>query len=189
MRDNREVRRIVVLGNSGSGKTTVARRVAATLGLPHLELDWVMHREGWDSGRGEKFLEEVSEFAAGERWVIDGNYTSHGVREAVWPRADTVVWLDMPLWRVMPRVVLRTLRRVVTRERLWGGPTEPWTNLYSLDPYQNIILWAWTRHRHTRQKYEVDRAGGAWDHAKVHRLRSPAQVREFLSSLAIDAGR
>lgn len=178
-----QVRRVVVVGSSGSGKTTVAEQIAKALDLPRLEMDSVMHRRGWDSAAGPQFRNEVADFAKRDAWVIDGNYTSQGVREIVWPRADTVVWLDLPRWRVMIRVVFRTLRRVITRERLWGGLTEPWTNLYSLDPYQNIIVWSWTRHRHVREKYQTDLARGAWDHAAVHRLRSPAEVKEFLASL------
>lgn len=177
------MRRVVVVGNSGSGKSTVATVISENLGLPLLELDSVMHREGWDSASGERFLDEVTDFARRGAWVIDGNYTSQGTRDAVWPRADAVVWLDLPRWRIVPRVVLRTLRRLVTRERLWDGPTEPWTNLYSLDPYQNIIVWAWTRHGETRSKFEHALAEGSWDHAVVHRLRSPGEVKEFLSSL------
>lgn len=171
------------MGNSGSGKTTVANAIAGALDLPRLEMDWVMHRGGWDSGRGEQFRQEVAQFAKGDGWVIDGNYTSHGTREEVWPRADTVVWLDIPRWRVVPRVVLRTLRRVVRRETLWGGQREPWTNLYSLDPYQNIAVWAWTQHRYVREKFERALAEGSWDHATLFRLRSPSDVDEFLAML------
>lgn len=188
MRENRAMRRVVVVGNSGSGKTTVARAIAETLDLPDLELDSVMHGGGWDSGRGDRFQEEIAGFAEGERWVIDGNYSSHGTRQVVWPRADTVVWLDIARWRVMPRVMLRTLRRVITRERLWGGPTEPWTKLYSFDPYQNIVVWSWTRHAHVREKYQQDLTEGSWSHTVVYRLRSPAEVRRFLASLREDAG-
>lgn len=180
---------MIVLGNSGSGKSTVAKDIARILDLPRLELDSVMHRGGWDSGRGAGFREEVAEFARGENWVIDGNYTSEGTREVVWTRAEVVVWLDLPRWRIMPRVVLRTLRRIITRERLWGGPREPWTNLYSRDRYRNIILWSWTNHGHVREKFEHELAEGEWDNAEVHRLRSPSEVREFLSSLAADAWR
>ena len=52
----------------------------------------------------------------------------------MWPRADTVVWLDLPRSQVMRQIVSRTFRRVLTREELWNGNREPVEN-----------LWAWTR--------------------------------------------
>lgn len=177
------INRIIVVGNSGSGKTTVALAIASALGLPYLEMDSVRHRDGWDSVEGDEFSGIVSRFAQQDRWVIDGNYTSLGTRDVLWPRADTIVWLDLPRWRIMPRVVLRTLRRIVTREVLWDGPREPWTNLYSLDPYRNIVVWAWTRYRHVREKFELAIEEGAWDQATLFRLRTPAEVRAFLAEL------
>lgn len=173
----------MVVGSSGSGKTTVARRLAVNLGLPLLEMDSVFHRGGWEQQKGDQFRGEITDFAAGSAWIIDGNYTSQGARESVWPQADTFVWLDLPRRVIMARVVSRTLRRVVTREDLWDGVKEPWTNLYSLDPERNIIVWAWTRFEHTRAKYEAAVASGEWDHAGVHRLRSVDEVRRFLDSV------
>ncbi|HJQ76793.1 MAG TPA: adenylate kinase [Acidimicrobiia bacterium] len=175
--------RIVVVGGSGSGKTTLAHAIASILDLPHLELDSVRHRDGWDSVGGEEFSTIVSGFASQDRWVIDGAYTSLGTREAVWPRADTVVWLDPPRWRAMVRVIRRTLKRMITRERLWGSVTEPWANLYKRDPMQNIIVWTWTRHSSTRAKFEEALADGVWSHATVHRLKSPSEVRRLLHAL------
>lgn len=178
------MKRVVVIGSSGSGKTTLARDLARRIDAPHIELDSIFHREGWDSTPDDEFVAEVMARTGAERWVVDGNYTSHGVMEAVWPRADTVVWLDLPRYVVMRRVVGRTLRRVITREKLWGKVKEPWTNLYSLDPYKNIIVWAWSRYDHTREKYEVCASGGTWSHARVHRLRTKSEVRRFLDSPA-----
>ena len=164
---------MAVVGSSGSGKTTLARTLAERLGTTHIELDSIFHREGWDQTPDEVFIAEVRYRTTGESWVVDGNYTSHGVMDAVWPRCDTIVWLDPSKRTVMRRVVGRTLRRVVTREKLWGVVTEPWTNLYSLDPYKNIIVWSWTRFGHTRVKYERHIQDGTRNHADVHRLRSP----------------
>jgi adenylate kinase family enzyme len=175
--------RIVVVGNSGSGKTMVARAIADSLDLPHLEMDSVRHRDGWDSVDGDEFSAIVSSFAQRDRWVVDGNYTSLGTREALWPHADTFVWLDLPKRVVMTRVIGRTLRRTLNREELWGGIREPLSNLYKIDPHQNIIVWAWTRHAPTRAKFEAAMAEGSWEHATVHRLRSRADVRQFLASL------
>jgi adenylate kinase family enzyme len=181
--------RLVVVGSSGSGKTTVARALADLLGHPLLEMDSVRHRDGWDSVGGEEFSAIVSEFARQDRWVIDGNYTSLGTRDVVWPRADTVVWLDVPKRVVMTRVIWRTLRRMLTRERLWGGLREPLSNLYKRDPYQNIVVWAWTRFEGVRAKYETAMTDGSWRHATVHRLRTPGEVSRFLAGLADRSGR
>ena len=174
------MQRISVIGSSGSGKTTFARDLAHLLDLPRLELDSVMHQPGWTPKPDHEFQAEVGDFVAGDGWVVDGNYTSHGVARIVWPRADTIVWLDPSRAVVMRRVVWRTLRRVATREELWNGNREPWTNLYSRDPYKNIIVWAWTRFEHVRQKYEGMLSDGSWDHLDVVRLRTAREARAFL---------
>lgn len=160
----------------------MARAVAESLGLPYLELDCVFHLQGWRPKDDEAFRAEVAAFVAGDRWVVDGNYTSHGVAQLVWPRADAIVWLDPPLRTVMRRVVSRTLRRVFTREELWNGNREPWTNLYSPNPEKNIILWAATRHAPTRRKYAEMLTDGTWGHLTVFRLRTPGDVRAFLAN-------
>lgn len=176
--------RVVVVGSSGSGKTFVAQRLSTILGVPCLELDSVFHRGGWSSTPDDQFQQEVEAFAEAPRWVVDGNYTSHGTREVLWPLADTFVWLDPPKRTVMRRVIKRTLKRVATREELWDGVTEPWTNLYSLDPHKNIIVWAWTRFEHTRSKLQLAMTDGTWAHAEVHRLRTARKTDRFLLSIA-----
>jgi len=178
-----EMNRIVVIGSSGSGKTTFARKIAAILDLPHLEMDAVFHKYGFADEAHDEFLPTLKDFTSGDRWVVDGNYTSHGTGEVVWPRADTIIWLDPPRGLAMSRVVRRTLRRVILREELWPGVKEPFSNLYSLDPYQNIMVWTWTRHHQVREKYETAMTEGSWDHVTVRRLRSAGEVRAFLDSI------
>lgn len=174
--------RVVVVGTSGSGKTAFARKLAGELALPHLELDSIFHRGGWSATPDDEFREEVGRFAAQPMWVVDGNYTSHGTREALWPRADTFVWLDPPRDVVISRVVRRTLRRVVTRQKLWSSVTEPWSNLFSLDPGRNIVLWAWTTFERNREKFARCTEDGSWSHASVHHLTTARAADRFLSS-------
>jgi len=173
--------RISVIGSSGSGKTTTAQRLGAALAIPILELDSVMHQPGWTPVDNPLFRTRVEEFTRQPRWVVDGNYTSHGIADIVWPRADTIVWVDPPRRVVMRQVVGRTLRRAVTREELWNGNREGWHNLVDPRPEQNIILWAWTRFSHTRAKYERHLAAGTWAHAAVVRLRKRRDLDEFLA--------
>lgn len=175
--------RVVVVGSSGSGKTTVARRIAENLDIPHLEMDAVFHRDGLADEAHDEFVPILDEFTDGDRWVVDGNYASHGASKVVWPKADTIIWLDPPRKTAMARVIRRTLRRAVLREELWNGVREPFSNLYNPDPLKNIIVWTWTRHPLVRERYETAITDGIWDHATVHRLRSPDEVERFLSSI------
>jgi adenylate kinase family enzyme len=177
------MKRVVVVGGSGSGKTSFARELASRLGLRHLEMDSVFHQHGWADDAPPEFLPTLDRFTAGDGWVVDGNYAGHGMRDVVWPRADTIVWLDVPRWTAMTRVVRRTLGRIFTREKLWGAVREPFTNLYSLDPSRNIMVWTWSRHQQTRETFEEALADGDWSHATVHRLRTSAEVSRFLDSL------
>ena len=66
------------------------------------------------------------------------------VRDIVWQKADTVVWFDLPYAIVLGRTIRRTVRRTITREELWNGNKEPFSNLWSLNPEKSIIAWAAT---------------------------------------------
>jgi adenylate kinase family enzyme len=175
------MRRVCVIGNSASGKSTLAQAVAAKLELPYLELDSVYQGPEW-TPRPE-FRDEVKAFVSGDRWVVDGNYTTAGTTEIVWPRADTLVWLDPPRRVVMSRVIRRTGKRLLTREVLWSGNRERLSNLVRADPEENIVLWAWTRHNQVRSEYEQHLTDGTWEHLDVYRLRDRDAVKRFLAAL------
>lgn len=149
-----------------------------------LELDSVHHRDGWTTVKGDEFREAMRDFAVGPSWVIDGNYASHGAREEIWPRADTIVWMDPPRRVAVSRVVKRTLKRVITREELWNGVTEPWTNLYSPDPDKNIVVWTWSRFDTYRERYTALFAGGSLDHANTYRIRGTGSEIAFWADVA-----
>jgi adenylate kinase family enzyme len=172
------VLRISVVGNSGSGKTTIARKLAAALDAPHLELDAVFHQPGWVPLAEAEFRGRVAEFVTAPRWVTDGNYSA--VRDLVWARADTVVWLDPPRYRVMRQIIWRSLRRAALRIELWNGNRERWGNLLTADPQESVIAWAWTSHHKNRQRYERAMADPANAHLTFIRLRTPGDAAALI---------
>ncbi len=174
--------RIAIVGNSGSGKTSLARQVTSTLGGVHVELDSIHHLEDWTPIDRDEMRRVVSEQIAAELWVVDGNYGSF-VQDLVFARADTVVWLDLPRRVVMPRIVRRTLGRTMSRRELWNGNRERFRNLFETDPRENIILWAWTQDRQYREQYEQAMADPANAHLQWFRLRSPREVSTWLEGL------
>src|SRR5438309_8401755 len=114
--------RLVVVGCSGSGKTTMAKALARALGLPHVELDGLNWQPGWRDLAAhdpDAFFGRVAEAAAGDAWVMDGNYTK--AREAHWSRATAFVWMDPPRGTVMRQVIWRSFSRAVSKRELWPG--------------------------------------------------------------------
>jgi len=178
-----EMHRIAVVGNSGSGKSTLALRMAKKLEYPFLELDSIYHQPGWEPLPEDELRARVADFALQQEWIIDGNYSV--VRDLIWPAADTLVWLDLPRRVVMKRVLLRTLKRGVTREELWNGNREPLSNFISFDPETNVVAWAWTRHDSVREKYESALARSEAVHLKTYRLQSAGEVESFLSAIPV----
>jgi adenylate kinase family enzyme len=176
------VRRVSVVGTSGSGKSTLARRLALILDVPCLELDSVYHQPGWVPLPAEDFREAVAARIAEDGWVMDGNYGA--VRQLIWARADTVIWLDLPKRVVMRQIIWRTLRRAAGHEELWNGNRERWRNFFSLDPQQSVIAWAWHKHGEYRERYGL----AAKDPANVDltfiRLTSRRDAARFLTKTA-----
>ena len=164
----------------------MAGSLARALGSPHLELDSVFHQPGWTPLDDEEFRRRVSALTESDRWVVDGNYRV--VADIVWGRADTVVWLDFSYVTAMSRTIRRTVRRAATREELWNGNKEPFSNLWSLKPEKSIIMWAATRHRVYRRRYAEAARDPRWAALRFVRLRSQAEADAFLASVAPGAG-
>jgi len=172
-------RRIQVVGTSGSGKTTVARAIAARLDLPCIELDALFWKRDWGETPNEEFLPKVEEATRGDGWVLDGNYSRIG--PVVWPRVETVVWLDYPFPRVFGQLLGRTIRRAATREPMWGGCVESWRkSFFSRD---SILVWCLQTYGRRRRTYSALFARPELRHIRVVRLRSPRATADLLRSI------
>jgi adenylate kinase family enzyme len=159
--------------------------LARVLHAANIELDALFHQPGWEPLDDDTFKARVLKAMEAPVWVVDGNYSA--VREMVWERADTVVWFDLPYAVVMARTIRRTVRRTVTRQELWNGNKEPWSNLYSFNPQKSIVAWAATRHRVYRQRYGEAEHDPRWASLRFVRLRSQRETDAFLAEATITA--
>src|SRR2546423_5382876 len=169
--------RVAVVGTSGSGKTTVARKLAKRLGLPHVELDALSHGPGWTETPVEESRRQVASATEAEGWVVDGNYETK-LGDLVLERADTVVWLDLPLPLALSRVTRRTIRRIRTREELWSGNRESWRGGF----FGWESMFVWTIRSHVRRRRQLPRRLAPHPHLRVVRLRSAREVGSWLST-------
>jgi adenylate kinase family enzyme len=157
----------------------MGRLIAERLGLPFVELDSLAWLPNWATRPEEELRRLVEEKTRGRAWVVDGNYGK--VRDIVWPRADTIVWLDYGFLRVFGQLLLRTVRRCLTGEVLWHGNRERFRIAFlSRD---SILVWAIRTHRRRRREYPALLSLPENGHLRLIRLRSPREARRWLESL------
>lgn len=172
-------RRVVVVGTTGSGKTTFARAVAAIIDAPHTELDALYWEPGWKEATLEDFRARASELVVAPTWVVDGNYGQ--VRDLVWGHADTWVYLDYPMPLILQRLFVRSLRRGLRREHLWNGNHERLSSqFFNRD---SLFLWAWKTHWRRRREYPQHLREPAYAHLDVHRFHAPRESDRWLRAL------
>ena len=174
------MRRVSVVGGSCTGKTTVSRRLAELLGVPHIELDALHHDANWNEAPAELLQERVyaALAAAPNGWVVDGNY-HHKLGLLVIDRADTVVFLDPPFATAFRPSLWRTFSRAARRVELWNGNYETFRNAFSR---HSIPLWVIRTHRGMRAKM-ADRLA----RSNVVHLRSAREVDAWLQSIQATA--
>ena len=166
--------RIVVIGNSGAGKSTFAADLACRLQLPYIATDTFYWEAGWVASPSAVVRQRIVAAVGGELWVVDGNCITE--REVVWGNADAVIWLDYSLPRVMQRVCMRNIRWLVTQERVWSGNRMTWSR-------------AWSGIRHAARTYAQKRASypgclAEFPHLAVVRFRTPGEAKQWLARIA-----
>jgi adenylate kinase family enzyme len=169
------VQRVLVVGMSGAGKSTAARRLAARLDLPFHEMDTLALGPGWSTP--SSFVDDVAAVLRDPSWVFD-SWGYAEVRDAMWAAADTVVWLDYPRRVVLPRVLRRSWRRSWTGEPIFGGNVEGWRGWLSREhPAWHAVTTFGERRRYLAARTVRE------THLTTVRLRHPQEWQAWLASL------
>lgn len=164
------MKRILVIGSGGSGKSTVATRLGALLGLEVTHLDKLFWRPGWSRPAPDEWLQTVTDLTDRDSWILDGNYS--GTLDLRFQKCDTVVFLDLSRWLCLWRIVMRMLRYRNSRR---PDMAERCSEKLDLE----FVLWVWNYPRRTKPKVvKLLREQGAGK--KIVWLRSRGDVEKFI---------
>ncbi len=169
------MRRVLVAGNTGAGKTTTGRILAGKLGVPFHEIDELAFRPGWQAN--PVYPGVVLRVAEEPAWVLD-TWGDRRIRTDLWKRADTVIWLDYPLSVIVPRLFRRSATRTIKREKIFNGNIESYGEWLSRDhPLRSAV-----RDQRSRRA-EMIRMIALNPHLVAVRLSSPAHTEGWLAQL------
>jgi len=167
----RTMKKILVIGSGGAGKTTFARKLGENLGIEVVHLDALYWRPGWIETPKNEWAETIDRMLERDAWIMDGNYSGTLARRL--EACDTVVFLDLPrricLWRVIKRLVMY---RNTTRPDMADGCPEHF-NL-------KFLVWIWNYPKRSRPRI-VRLLGEERNSRKAIWLRTPAQIDRFLA--------
>lgn len=169
-----DLRRVLIIGTTSTGKSTLGAELAERLGVTFVEMDALFWGPDWIQRPKHEFLSAVEDAAARENWVMAGNYTSW--QRYSLDRATTIIWLDYGFPRTLWRCLKRTCVRVFTQEEIFSGNRESFRQ--SFLSRNSIIVWLFKTWGPNRQKFAelLDDFG----ETEIRRFVSPGQTKRFL---------
>ncbi|MFZ1386348.1 MAG: hypothetical protein WBP46_00495 [Thiolinea sp.] len=178
--------RIHVIGNSCSGKSTLAAELGDILNIPVVELDalnWQPNWVGLNDTNPELFKQKICEATAGEAWILAGSYERF-TRPIAWVCLDTIIWLDLPLPLLFKRVLKRSWQRWYSQELLWGTNRENfWRQLKVWNKNDSLIWWISTQYWRKRRSMLKNMLDPELKHIRFIRLTSEQEVAAFKQQL------
>jgi len=173
------MQRVMVIGGSGSGKSTVARKLGDITGLPVVHIDKIHWLPGWVERPETERYELIRDIVATEQWIFDGNYSS--TFELRTARADTIVFLDISTPRRVARVLWRT---VSSYGRTRPDMTQDCPERLDSNYVSFVVNWVARYHFRGARARAIALVEKARSKATVHHLKSPRDVRRFLADIA-----
>jgi len=165
--------RILIVGTSGAGKTTLATRIAARLALPLHTSDPFYWEPGWQPASNECIDHRLNDVMRSSEWVLDGNFERRW--QEVWNQADCVVWLDYSLIRILWQVTTRNIGWTLCRKKVWPG------DCMSIGRAYSGIRHAFQSHAAKRRRYSeyIRRL----DSTMVYRFAIPRETDQWVAKL------
>jgi adenylate kinase family enzyme len=173
--------RLVVVGTTSSGKSTLAKILSGKLNLDFIELDALHWGPNWVEAPDDIFRQRVESAISSDRWVVAGNYSV--VRDLIWPRADALIWLDYPLWTIFWQLTRRTFKRWRTQELLWGTNRENLRTHFKLWSQDSLYHWLFKTYWQRKREYSQLLSEPCNSHLAVFRFKSPREADAWVNNL------
>lgn len=174
-------KRVVVVGVTSSGKSTLAEKIAGRFGMNFIELDALHWEPNWQEVPLEVFRARVGEAIQAERWIVAGNYRA--VRDITWPKAEAIIWLDYPFWIVFWQLTRRSFKRWRTKELLWGTNYEPLWIHFKFWSKESLYNWLVQTYWRRKKEYAVLLSQPKHQHLQLIRLKHPKETEAWLANL------
>jgi adenylate kinase family enzyme len=174
-------KRIVVVGATSSGKSTLAEALSKRLGYEFIELDALHWGPSWTPADTFTFWERVEGATDSDAWVVAGNYSR--VRDLIWSRAEAVIWLDYPLPIVFWRLLVRTVRRAATQEELWNGNRERFWWHFKLWSDESLFHWLFKTYWRRKREIPLLLSLPKFQHLRLIHFKHPRETERWLENL------
>jgi adenylate kinase family enzyme len=177
------MKRINVIGTSGSGKSHFSKCLADRLAVPYIEMDALFWLPNWTPSSTEDFLELLAQHLSGDTWVLDGNQSATNALK--WQYVDTIIWLDYSFFRTFKQIVLRSFQRAYSKKELWKNTGNKETFRRNFLSKDSVILWMLKNYLNTKKKYSklFNSQCPEHEHISMIRLTSPKDTARFLASI------
>lgn len=173
------MKRIMIVGTAGSGKTSLAKSLSQKLLLPHYELDSFYWLPNWQIRPHNEFKKLVQETIAKDKWIICGDNTE--LRAITWAKTDTVIWLDYSFCRCFWQALKRSLINIIKHRPCCNGNYESFSRL--LFSKNSILLWVIKGYRKKKKRYPLLIKDPAYKYITFIHLRSPKETKKWLETL------
>lgn len=177
------MRKVNVVGTSGSGKSTFSSKLADALGCDHIEMDALFWKPNWQESNDEELFNKIRGALNGPSWVLDGNYNR--TRQVKWQDVDTVVWIDYSLPRTLYQAATRAIKRCCSGQELWPNTGNRETFKKSFFSRNSILLWTLKTYHSNQKRYLADMANPEYQHIEFIRLQTPDEAKRLLSQLSL----
>ena len=175
-------KKVILIGTSGCGKTTLGNRLAMLSGLKMIDLDNLYWEPLWVKQSEEVFFKLIQKEVANNSWIICGNYSR--IQKIIWPKADMIIWLDLPFLCCLYRVLKRSILQLITKKEFCNGNYETFSRLFGK---HSILLWVWKTYARRKAVYSEYFTKHS-DKPNLVRLRIGREVKAFLERFYRDRG-